>query len=206
MRDSTRLNGALRAQTKRALFRQRFGKEVAALRDERSALAVVVYYATFSEEERKLMSSLPAGWLDTTHCILFQAGEQSCCFNFDGKIYWKCKYGDDIRYFFDSLAPNKEGNEKLIPHSHKRLVVDFTHVLTKRVQELELKQARLEEDMLAVFKQVSTMLGSYATIGGLKKAWPEVEPYLPKVAEPAAAPNLPAVLPSTLNRLLDLPA
>lgn len=206
MKDTTRLNATLRSSIKAAIIHHRFAPEFKQLKAEGMDIAKVVYLRTFSLEEQMNLNAAPEGWFHEQSCIDLQIGDNKHAVKFGGDVYyrWDAIRNFSYRYFKDS---DGKSTQRRMPHSYKWLKLNAHDPLAKRYHKLLQFQEGIEEAFKPAFSKINTMLGSYGTVGTLKAAWPEVEPFVPKAAAKvlAATPNLPAVSIPELNKALGLP-
>lgn len=202
MKDSVRLNASIRSSLSKGVLRHKFQKMGNEIVAERQRIALLAYNIKFDEETRKKFQELPEGWLQENESMPFQAGGRSYSYRFDGWVYWNrvsfnvARACIDINYDHRRMrAPDKYDQPR---------ISDGEFILA--VERVEQQLEKLEEAMKEAHGKVHVMLTSYTTIGTLKKAWPEIEPFIPAEHEPQAAEvKLPAVRPATLNAMLDLP-
>ncbi len=202
MKNSLRLNVPIRHSLSRAVLRHKFQKPVDELFNERIRIAEWAYNLKFDEATREKFASLPEGWLDEIDSMPFRAAGGSYSYRFDGFIYWhKVCYGVSR----DCAEGKFDQRKKRAPHKYEQPHINEREFVLA-VQRVEQRQEKLEEAMKAAHSTVHLMLTSYTTIGTLKKAWPEIEPFIPAEHEVKLEPvKLPAVRPATLNAMLDLP-
>src|SRR5687768_2842386 len=201
MKNSIRLNAAIRSTLQSAVLRHKFQKEGDALFEENRRIALWAYNIKFDAETQKRFAELPDGWLKEEDSFNFSAAVGSNCYHFNGRVSCGMNHAvarKCIHHQFDEIHMRT-------PHCFVNPRINLPEFVLA-VQKCEQRKDKLEEAMKNAFSKVNQMLNQYTTIGTLKAAWPEIEPFIPaehKVVPPPV--QLPAVRPATLNAMLDLP-
>lgn len=183
------------------ILRHRFGESVGASVLAFRDFAVRVYEDFFSESVRGQIYALPEGWLQ----------EQS---------YFTVVFGGSYTHMeFDGYGAERSEFKTLVPHTLRTTIQRrFPNLfigLPLRTYEadapLSLEYGRLKNariDLIFSVRDAKTAiraaLNSAPTVRSLLKDWPEVEPFVRKVAGKESTP-VPAIPAKKLNDMLKLP-
>lgn len=181
-----RLNKNIKERIVRTMLSRAFDERELRLKKQKVAFAMRVYNDTFPLKERKLMASLPEGWL--------------------AEVPWKTAgFGySTVTLTFDPAVR--------MPRSHTQrprlnsYAVD--HPFTADFEALEAEEKALLEEKKSAMRAANAVLDSVTTIARAKEAWPEASSIIDKACGDAAATQkvmLPAVNMSEVNALLRLP-
>lgn len=193
-----RLNNQIRERIATAALRHRFTKEAEALRKEWAEFAVKVYNEQYDQKTRKMMESLPGGWLPEDSAIRASFGGKRGYFHFNGAI----GYGKGLA----SIVESRERiYKRFLSKDHGGMGNNYP--ADAKISDEFTTLSRKEEDLGSRFREaklaLDSALNSVWTIGAVLRDWPHLKPFIP-VPEKASS-NLPAVTESRLNELLDLP-
>lgn len=201
--DTTRLNAGIRAQIYRSLMEHTFHDRIVAVVNEHAEIAAAVYADRYDFQSRTLMATLPEGWMEHKDYITVNFAGESHNLHFDGKPYiYECH--DRLRNDIMQIV-RKQPGKRIMPYSY-RFSYEARSPFAIRYAKHKQAVAQLNEDYKAAARLADNALKSYTTIGTLKKAWPEVTPFLPTV-EPVLSivPSLPAICVEDLNAAFRLP-
>lgn len=149
----------------------------------KAALAEAIYKDVFSAKERKLMASLPDGWLPEVNSIKVE---------FDGQ-------GRRVR--FDE--PKRMPQSAAIGYDPvKSYAAD--HPLCRKWVALGDEEVDRQKERAELENKLNAILWSVSTTEKLVEVWPEAAPFLEKVE--AAKINPPPIDVSDLNSALGLKA
>lgn len=169
-----------REGTLNRLLKHRFEAPQEALRKEEHAFALEVYCDVLSGKDRKLLDSLPDGWVPgIAHVQVVLGG-----------TYAHIPLGEEKR------APMRMRSGWIKSY-------DASHKLTIRYREIMDREATLKEQRERVKVQARALMWSLNTWKQLEEAWPEVVPFFPDAAPVKA--GLPALNIAELNKALGLP-
>jgi putative DNA base modification enzyme with NMAD domain len=173
----TRINESIRHHVICRIVEDKFKPLQKALDERGKDVALAVYNAMYNEEQQKLMASLPSGWLCTrTRIEVSVDGERHCYY----------------------LAKDKPS-----PDNHRDYRTTRRTPVGALIHKYETEKEAFEERKDEALRLARAALASHRTVEALVKAWPEVEPYLPKGSEPMTTAL--AVPVKQLNALLGLP-
>ena len=157
-----------------------FGERQRELDEAKMALAGDIYDDVYSDDMKRLMWKMPAGFLPTaTGFQVIFAGQYTT-------VSWR------------------EERRAAEEHFHKAVrTYPATDDLSKRHFELEKQDARLREDRARAKGAARAALNSCATTRQLVEIWPEAAPFVTSVAIPAQQRALTLSI-GDLNRQLNL--
>lgn len=193
---SEKLTVAMRESIAREMIKHRFCKEAAKLVKERAALARAVYDDLYKAKDRKLIESLPKGWLPESSSIRVRFAESYEEIEFSGH-----------NYNFKAYLLKPEPVLLPLAWKHRNSCVasyDAGHRLSIRHAELTAKTNELFKRIYEAEAQIDGALDSVTTTGKLREVWPEAAPFVAKYEKPAS-PKLPAIPVASLNAMLNLP-
>lgn len=202
--ETTRLNYSIRRIIKRNAMEYRFKAEFNSLIKQRSEIALQIYDRTFTEAQHAIMAALPEHYCEERNGISFNIEGCSHYEHLNGAM--DSYTGGELNEFFRRDIPNVL-RRFMQSAGYESLKLKRSDELAKEIERVAQRYSMLKEEFERASNQISTMLKSVTTIKGLKAAWPECEPFLPKTEEqvkPAAA-NLPAISIATLNAIFNLP-
>lgn len=201
---STRLTHAMRESAVKAAMAHRFDKEEAALCSDAHAFGLRVF-AHFAGDDLPKIKKLPARWFrhretiyfdvpgirspfDTGHS--FATGGRGMILLSEGRTAWRWSA------LLESPTP--------VPFwfEDKTLEIPRISDLWSEAEALAQRADKLRTAMNETQAKLSGTLNAFTTVEKLVAAWPEIAPFLPSKAAPAAVPALPLV---ELNKLLGLP-
>lgn len=195
-----RLTNDIRDAIVRAVITNRFLKDVEALRDEWSTLAVMTYDDIYDDKTQRKMKNLPNGWLPETDTITVELGSSHTRLTFDPYMRGFGLVKID--------GPSKTTKKRVPSSDNSHRVVkqyEASHPLAKKRDELAGRSTDLKELIDSATTGARQMVHSVSTMKKLLEQWPEVEPFAqPYIDKPSAA-TLPAVPISSLNAKLGLP-
>ena len=167
-----------------AILEHRFGKERKALKAERHAHAVSVYNEKYSVAERKLMATLPKGWMFEAESVYVSLGGNFTQIEFPVPL--RLSQGSRRGQALVSLGPD--------------------HPLSLRYGEIGTTGEALEAAISAATLDVCSILNSVTTTERLRDRWPEAIKIIDRIldAEPKPA-SLPAIPMADVNARLALP-
>lgn len=160
-----RLTKALQKEILNLVLQQRFEKDISADREENRQLALEVYHHRFDEKERKLMASLPKGWLPETDTILARFGQNE----FFGKL------PSPVRITAEYL--NRYGGTGFL------LSLNDDHKLSKRYAKYIARHRELAALQRKAQVETATAIRQFSTTQKLVKAWPEIKTIVDKLVE-----------------------
>lgn len=174
-----RLTNYIRRSICTAMVKKRFDEEGQRLDKEMTSVGVACYEHHYSEAERKLMDSLPEGWLQKSWFLHVS--------------------------FHGYAAQMKLDALRRFPSSVKDLRLDASHELSKRWGKIRDAQTAHSEKRSTAYRSAMTVLKSCSTVNTLTKRWPEAVPFIPQGLL-AAAPSTALAIPiPSLNAMLGLP-
>lgn len=180
-----RLTKFIREEICRTLVERKFGKLGAKLKKERLNLGMSIYRARWTASERKLMASLPEGWLATTAVMRASVDGASGVSEFH--------LGESVR----------------IPHSASswnqvQALVDDPRLI-ERWYALMKDEEELGRERRGAEREVQSILQSLTTTAKLKEHWPEVSDVVDSlVTDSAQAPRALMRRTEHANELLGL--
>ncbi|MDB5177566.1 MAG: hypothetical protein JWN75_1234 [Candidatus Saccharibacteria bacterium] len=213
--DGTRLNDIGRRFILRGLMNHRFSDRLQDMIRRRAAFAMEVYNRTFTPQERAKMKRLPEGWLKSEHYISVQVVEKSDTIGFNGSLPNIRGLPDRVAYFLQSADHSTFGSPPkkdymIVPYRYNSLKIKtVADPIFKLHKELDADWNALVEEIKEADKLAGAILWNCSSIGKLKAAWPECEPFLPRDEDDARdgsrIKNLPAIATATLNNAFGLP-
>lgn len=178
---SVRLTQEIRLHLRKALMARAFPREVHDIAKElRAAFAVQLYNTIYGPRQQTQMKKAPAGWLRASAEVGIKLG--GC--------WLEASFPDKVKRHFTADFP-------------RELPVD--HPLTREYEKLERQIGKLHEERSAEQARIKAVLNSYTTVGGLLKAWPELEPLLPPAGASTVIKALPMIPVAELNERFKLP-
>lgn len=184
---SVRLTNSIRDAIRIKVMNRAFDKLHADTKDQEHKLAAAVYRVAFTAKQRKLMDSLPQGWLPELNYMRVEFKE--------GTIgYTNLTVKDDEKL----RVPNNKNNYNAIA------VIESGHIL----EEVALKWKKDKEDIRQRYEKtrlsVCAILDSVTTVKKLIDIWPEAKEFiLPYMSESKC--TLPAIQFKEVNKMLGLP-
>lgn len=196
-----RLTNAIREIIARDLIKHRFEEVVQNNMKERARMAELFYNAQFDAKERKFIASLPKGYLQEFERIeIVTGGDHYYCY-FNGKCgHWDSISGSLLR----KLEGEKDAIKKRFPHSYQPKLWAKSDPEMIQVEKTWNETKAIHENISDAQTKVMAALNQYYTVGGLTKEWPEIEPFVPRVARESIR-TLPVLATKTLNTIFDLP-
>jgi hypothetical protein len=98
---------------------------------------------------------------------------------------------------------NEEKIYKIVGESY--VIIDGGSLIHEEILAIDAEDENIQSSELDLRHNVRAMVDSFKTVEALIKAWPECEELIPRYV-PHANPNLPAVIPEQLNKLIGLPS
>lgn len=197
----SRLTNDIRDAIRSNLMRHRFKIQVTALRERSAVLADAIYNTAYPEKDRKLMSMLPEGWLDTGGHMYFSTSsghKHQFCFN-------GCYSGiQGVHYGTSDAAENRPFAYKWRDSYHNCYALK-DEALNQQVEEFIQDVSKHNSAYKLAETQIEASLAAFSSIKKLIEAWPEVEPFAEAYIDRPVAASLPAKTVASLNAMLGLP-
>lgn len=160
-----------------------------------------IYQSFFTDAERLLMASLPAGWLMEVHSVSFRYQGQRHYEQFDGTMAGL--QFPFLKVIAKTVFNNKKFNH-VVPYSNDFELKD--KALINSHERLNSDRQEFKEKVTRASQQLNAVLQRYKSCHVLAEAWPELVPFLPKEGEvKQEAPTLPALPLASLNEMFGLP-
>ena len=176
-----RLTRQIRKVIREGVIKFKFADREKDLSAASQAHGMACYDRLFTPEERKLIDSLPGGWVPSSIRGKFAFGGRQ-------SVVW---FGDYRRV---TKKMNDTSQALLTLAADDPLSVEFQR-LENLKDDLRLERRRLEADLTAVLESVHTDTA-------LLKLWPEAARWIPST--PARVHGLPAVIIDDLNAKIGL--
>lgn len=165
-----------------------------ALEERRAVLSERVYRCMVTEDQEKLMRSLPAGFCNTQGAVAQIRNDWSSAHAI--RVVWEHagvqKTGEFYLDFGDRPLPRVQGHAAPIDIP-KRLFDDLNKLAS------DCADTRKQRDQ--AFNKFQQFLGQFSTIEKLVAAWPEGEAYIPKPSVVASGGAL-AIRSEDITKLL----
>lgn len=194
-----KLTNQLRDELCRALLTHVFKNRIEGLIAIHKQFVARVYDDIFTEAERKLMSSLPEGWLrtDDDFKVVFGSSENYGILNNNGTFHTdhlQCVSYNKPERLFRRFPYNS--NAYKIYETVDPLAQEYFHFAAEKTE--------LGEEIGEKRSQAMGTLHACSTINMLVKAWPEIKPFIPAhcFEKGSTAVALPV---DVLNRSFNLP-
>jgi hypothetical protein len=167
------------------LLSHRFEKDEKAMRRRENDLALKFYRAIYSAADRKLMESIPVGWLPTVGSLRLAGGG----------YYSELHVADSLPVPFAD-------------HCQRYAIskIKGGDALSDLLDEFRERKAYYENEREALRKKTASTLAGFSTINRLVTAWPEIKPFVDQLGYDSEKKSLPAVIPADLNASLGLQA
>lgn len=162
-----------------------FHERQATIQERKNRLGSQIYNARFSLKERKLMESLPEGWLPTVDHISVEIPGGRESFDFEPSV----------------RVPNSVNSYNPCLFSAHDMRTEQSHLLDKIVA-FNKELAAVEKECQAASREARGILWGCSTAKKLFEVWPEIK----EVAEPLlGVPMVPAVINTArANELLGI--
>lgn len=194
---SFKLTQSDRERLVNAILKHRFAETGVKLAAQHASLAAKCFDKAFTKAERAQMDALPDGWLPTVRSILVQFAGRVDSLDFSGAP----AYGPSL------YAPKVERIWRCVPQHAVHdviLAVEASDRLCVAHEQLRQAEAKAQEDIKNLSRQIEAVMGQATTSGKLVALWPEVEPFLAAIGRTSTA-AVPAVPIGALNKMLGLP-
>lgn len=179
---TVRLNKFIRDQILDLMLTHAFGAREKELDKEKYALGNAIYEDVYPEETRKLMESLPGGFLASVGSLKIQ---------FDGRNFTHVHFGEKRR-----VAYHHQYNAAK--------AYDGKHPLSKRLTAYQKAKDQLSSERANAKVDARAVLDSVTTVKKLMEVWPECAEFARPFA--AESPSRAVALPiKELNKALGLP-
>lgn len=177
---SARLNKTIREDLEKDLIKKAFSDRATKIYLARRKMADRIYTNGFKLSDRKLMDSLPDGWLPTQRSFTVNVAGQKMNFYFCGREYFNSKWSN--------LVPKeiRKDEPKILPRRFPEKVTNQTcefslpanDKLAVQILTLIDEQQDLEKEITKLKTQICATLKSVATVKRLLEVWPEVKPFV----------------------------
>lgn len=216
-----KLNKDIREEILTGLLRHAFLKRYEEREQRMARLAQDAYEEALDIPARRLIESLPAGWLDERDRFTVYFGGQSATLYFDGSLVSVIprRYrGGGI----EASLPNfslagclaRGSSRKAVPNRRfprnmlqgENLSLDANHELSQEWLSFTSSLSTFMEEVDTAAVKSWAALQTVTTPEKLLKEWPEVGPYIPARAWQLNSPrSLPTIRTEDLNKSLRLP-
>ncbi len=168
------------------VMKYKFSKVDLELTQLEDKFSMEVYNATYTKEERQLLSSLPENFVKLVDSI--SANIAGC---------WSCTA------FYNSLG---ERRKVRVPAIFKTMTFDGSSAIGLAGSQFTDKARDIRDEKGRVSANIRAILNSVTTTKKLVEIWPEVLPFLNTTTH-SSVPNraLPVIRVSELNKMLGLP-
>ena len=199
---TVRMNTMIRDELTKLLLTRRFGPDIDNLISEQAKFADAVYKDVYSERDRKLMESLPEGWLPEKDNIMVQFGPDIHRVQFNGSK----SIHDELSSYKNSEYP-RSITRRVTQQNSRYCAKIYSHKskFTKENLHLENVSVDLRDAIRRAKVGTTTALATFTTVSSLIKGWPEVAPFAEKYLDSSLVVRLPAIASEQLNSMLDLP-
>lgn len=200
---SVRLTNDIRDGVLHRLLLRRFGDQVVELLERQTVLGALVYEAVYDQKARRLMASLPEGWLPSEDELKIKFGSDIT------HVYWHPRFDIETRRLIPDKYRQVGPSHRLVSYAHcSGVAYDFhaLHALSVEHHSIQSGMALLKEAVSEVRGRTRSALNTATTVGKLKELWPELEPFLrgyERVEE--GGRRVPSIPVADLNKALDLP-
>ena len=186
---STKLTKDCRISILNQIIKESFSDKVEEVEEERRAFSEVVYNDLYDEKTRRVMESLPEGWLPKSDHFFIQFGS-------DGTGYCRRAFSSPKLF----LAKHKEGHHQCLK------VYDGGHELSKLHADLTRRIGELKDTRDNAQNQARAILNSCSTTKQLKDCWPEITKYVEQYEPTESRTTAIAPVTKGLNDMLNLSA
>lgn len=211
---SVRLTDSLRASIRSALIGDKFEDRLIKLYAEYAKVAELAYTTYFSAETRKLMDSLPKGFLKPRNGIRIKFGESGEYVDLDFNGYKHIPgdshmirhvtgpYSDPVNPIFKEI---KTPRPRLFPYEAHSNALLFPRrgEVSRAYSEVSVQEAAIEKDFETLVQEIDAVLNTTSSSGKLIAIWPEIEPVVCALTF-TRAPGLPVPVLTDLNKRLGL--
>lgn len=159
MSKSIRLNKANSRKLVFAIYGDKHTAQIESIENKLEALAKSIYCDVFSPAERKLMDSLPKGWLKV---------RKSLKVKMSGEVV-SLQLPENMEFRFPEYKAVSEYSDTILE------VYDGSHKFSEKYRELKNKKKSLEQERNQLLVEIKAVVESHTTDKKLIESWPEVE-------------------------------
>lgn len=204
----TRFTKVTRSGIVTALMKHTFDERIEDLVKQSKAYTNDVYDYFLTEDQQKLMESLPAGWTNSKPWFHLRIGNSQHTLHFNGLSYCiATELQKLVQYKKDADGKYlHEGIGKRLPYS-ENWTLGVADPLAKRHDDLHNRSQKLLEEYAAAKNKADAAIGSFSSVEKLITEWPEIAPFASYYIEAPGKPKpqLPALHTDVLNQMFKLP-
>lgn len=179
----------------------KFKSKLEELITKQAVFASKIYDDVFTDKERKIMESLPDGWMETqTHVKVRFGAENYSNLEFNGRynsVYFAFVNVDKIESVSKRIPTIFKYNTSKIYEALDPLAEEYTAICNE--------VNSLKDVINKTYYSTRAALQSITTVSKLVKTWVEIKPFIPSYCFDEYEIQLPAIKVNQLNEMLGLP-
>lgn len=194
----TRMTNAMRETVARAITKHAHGAAADNMVAQHAHMANLVLDDQLGSLAG-MYHAMPEGWLEKRTAVSIAVGGRRYTLNFSG-----LSSGDRTLRPYVKV---QRTDWRPLPHNmHNEMFhYDVTSILGAQLDKLIDQEVSLKQTVSTAYNTALRTLKQYGTVEAAIKGWPAAEKFLTPHRETSSVRNLPAVVPDTINKLLDLP-